>query len=63
LGAAGLASAAGWAADRACAARLGEGTLPNAVALAAGLLTLCLVYLAVARLTKVRELGELRRLR
>lgn len=63
LTAAGLAAAAGWAADRACAARFGDGTLPNAAALAAGVLALGLVYVAVARLTKVGELSELRRLR
>ncbi|MFG2576647.1 murein biosynthesis integral membrane protein MurJ [Streptomyces sp. NPDC048481] len=63
LAAGGLAAAAGWAADRACAAWVGNGTLPNAVALTAGVLTLCGVYVAVARLAKVGELRELRRLR
>ncbi|MDR6980271.1 peptidoglycan biosynthesis protein MviN/MurJ (putative lipid II flippase) [Streptomyces sp. 3330] len=42
--AAGLAAVAGRAADAACAAALGGGTLPTATALAAGSLTLVLVY-------------------
>ncbi|MEU9264676.1 hypothetical protein AB0E04_04375 [Streptomyces sp. NPDC048251] len=61
LVAAGLAAVAGWAADAACAAALGGGTVPTATALAAGSLTLVLVYLGVARLTKVDELRGLRR--
>lgn len=63
LVAAGLAAAAGRAADAACAAALGGGTLSTATALAAGSLTLVLVYLGVARLTKVDELRALRGLR
>ncbi|MCX4766462.1 murein biosynthesis integral membrane protein MurJ [Streptomyces sp. NBC_01275] len=56
IAAAGLAAALGWTADRACAAALGDGTVPTAIALAAGTLTLALVYLCLARLMKVSEL-------
>ncbi len=61
--ASGLGAVAGWAADAACAAALGGGSVPTAAALAAGSLTLVLVYLGVARLTKVDELRGLRGLR
>jgi putative peptidoglycan lipid II flippase len=63
LVAAGLAAVAGRAADAACAGALGGGTVSTAAALAAGSLTLVLVYLGVARLTKVDELRGLRGLR
>lgn len=55
-----LAAAAGRAVDAVCAARLGGGTLPAATALAAGSVTLVLVYLGLARLTNVDELRGLR---
>ncbi|WP_416985130.1 murein biosynthesis integral membrane protein MurJ [Streptomyces sp. T028] len=59
--AAGAGAALGWAADRACAAALGGGTLPTAAALTAGTLTLGLVHIGLARLLKVEELRQLRR--
>jgi putative peptidoglycan lipid II flippase len=61
--AAGLAAALAWAADRACAARLGDGTLSTALALTAGTATLALVYVGLARLLRIGELQELRGLR
>lgn len=61
--AAGLAATLAWAADRARAASLGDGTPATAIALAAGTVTLGLVYIGLARLLKVRKLRELRGLR
>lgn len=55
-----LAAAAGRAVDAVCAAPLGGGTLRAATALAAGSVTLVLVYLGLARLTNVDELRGLR---
>ncbi|CAM5637452.1 Integral membrane protein MviN OS=Streptomyces aurantiogriseus OX=66870 GN=GCM10010251_12570 PE=4 SV=1 [Streptomyces aurantiogriseus] len=63
LCAAGLAAALAWAVDRSCAQSLGDGTLPTALALAAGTLTMGLAYVGLARLLKVGELRELRGLR
>lgn len=57
------AAALGWAADRACGAWLGGGTVPTALALTAGTVTLGLAYTALARLLKVEELRQLGRLR
>lgn len=45
------------------AAALGGGTLADAIALAAGCVTLVLVYLGLAKLTKVDELRGLPGLR
>ncbi|MFZ3566324.1 murein biosynthesis integral membrane protein MurJ [Streptomyces sp. BH097] len=56
------AAALGWAAARACA-RLGSGTWPTAVALAAGVLVTAVGYVLLARLLKVDELRRLPGLR
>ncbi|MHC3459258.1 murein biosynthesis integral membrane protein MurJ [Streptomyces flavovirens] len=53
------AAGLGWAAARACGAALGAGTWPTAVALVAGVVTLALVYLLLARFLKVDELRRL----
>ncbi|MFF5189180.1 murein biosynthesis integral membrane protein MurJ [Streptomyces sp. NPDC000345] len=63
IGAAALAAALGWAADRACGTWLGGGTVPTAIALTAGTVTLGLVYVGLARLLRVEELRRLGRLR
>ncbi|GAA2948257.1 MULTISPECIES: murein biosynthesis integral membrane protein MurJ [Streptomyces] len=53
------AAGLGWAAARACGTALGAGTWPTAVALVAGVVTLALVYLLLARFLKVDELRRL----
>ncbi|MGF1340997.1 murein biosynthesis integral membrane protein MurJ [Streptomyces flavovirens] len=53
------AAGLGWAAARTCGTALGSGTWPTAVALAAGVVTLALVYLLLARFLKVHELRRL----
>ncbi len=58
-----LAAACGWAADRVCGQWLGGGTVPTALALTAGTVTIGLVYAALARLLRVEELRQLGRLR
>ncbi|MFF8926347.1 murein biosynthesis integral membrane protein MurJ [Streptomyces longwoodensis] len=61
LGASACAAALAWAADRACADALGAGTVPTALALLAGTLTLALAYAGLARLLRLDELRRLRR--
>lgn len=60
LAAAACAAGPAWAADRACADALGAGTVPTALALLAGTLTLALAYAGLARLLRVDELRRLR---
>ncbi|MEV8392053.1 MULTISPECIES: murein biosynthesis integral membrane protein MurJ [unclassified Streptomyces] len=63
LFAAALAAGLGWATARACAATLDTGTLPTAITLVAGTVTMTLGYLLSARLMRVDELRSLPGLR